>query len=67
MDKQRYLKVPCELGDGHNPTIEPATPEGLRQLSESLEIWAEEALVGESVEIELVEMTQAEFEALPEI
>ena len=66
-EKKRYLKLHENLGDGQHETLIAADDDGYRTLAESMEAWAEEALPGESVSVEIVEMTEAEHDALPEV
>lgn len=63
--KQRYLKLPPELGDGDHATVQPLS--AIDVVRDSLKVWAAEGLPGDSVSVQIVEMTVDEFEALPEI
>lgn len=63
--KERYLKLPPELGDGDHCTVQPLSE--LDVVRDSLEVWASEGSAGDTVSVEIVEMTPEEFEGLPEI
>lgn len=63
-EKKRYIKVPPELVDGQNWTVmEPDSQDLLRTLSD----WAENGDVGDGADLEIVEMTQEQIDALPDI
>ncbi len=60
----RYYKLSEELGDGQSPQIVANLDEMLTAITD----WfAYEVEPGEGFEVEVVEMAQAEFEALPEL
>ena len=62
----KFLKVPSELGDGqHSEIVDASTP--TLDFSHRIEEWFEDSTVGEKIEFEVVEMTQDEFDNLPEI
>lgn len=62
-EKRRFLKLPSELGDGvHWAALH------IDDALDSLKSWWDEnAEIGDTVTLEVVELTQAEFEAIPEI
>ena len=63
--KKRYVKVPPEASDGDHWTIAPL---GVGcQLSDILTEWAEHSDEGDTVTLTVVEMTDEEVDALPEI
>lgn len=62
----KMLKVPPEWADGSSWTVlslSDAEEYASRLLSE----WLEEAEPGESVELEVVEMSEEEIDALPDL
>ncbi len=65
--KTIYLKLPPEIVDGEHWTVVDNTGAAL----EAMKTWCDEFLdypdPGESITIELVEMTLAEVDALPDI
>lgn len=62
--KRPRLKLDPNLADGQHWTIHDEPDAALLEL---LRLWMSSATVGESIEIELVEMTDSEVEALPDI
>lgn len=63
-EKKKWFKVPPELADGNSWQILDGDA---RVLAEVLSVWLQESEAGDLVEIECVEMTEAEVAALPEI
>lgn len=61
---KRRLKLDPNLADGQHWTIHDRPDATLMEL---IQLWMDEATVGESIEITLVEKTDAEVEALPDI
>lgn len=61
---KRRLKLDPNLVDGHHWAIHD---EPDATLMEIIRLWMDEALAGERIEIELVEMTDAEVQDLPDI
>jgi len=68
------MKIPCyklspELGDGYSPTLIPSNAPDARSLVlDAVKTWLEEDPPGgEHCQIELVEMTQTQLDALPEL
>lgn len=75
-EKKKYIKMPPETTDGTAWCPMPIGPVrfGVENqadcisLGQSIMAWAyESASVGETIELEIIEMTDAEFEALPDI
>lgn len=68
-DKVRLVKVPPELYDGATSTFFDATQEGMEQLGKALADWLVdgEPSDGDTLSLELVEMTKEEFDAIPEV
>ena len=62
-DKQRYIIMPPQLGDGVISTIEPIDS---ALIAESLETWLSEAEPGDEIVLKICSMTEEEFLALPE-
>jgi len=62
--KRTYFKLPPNLGDGYSSEVVEMIDS---LVLERLQAWADESMPGESIEIECVEMTAEEFEALPEL
>lgn len=64
---RKYLRVPPELVDGQHTTVagpdENAMPQAMDWLASW---WNENAEVGDTITLEVVEMTDAEYEAIPE-
>lgn len=65
-EKKRYLKMSENLFDGEHEAMVPVA-HGIREIAEAIEVWAADAVAGESVTIELVELTDAELERIPEL
>lgn len=65
-EKKRYLQLHENLGDGQHQQVIEANDAGLRDLAEYVRLWFGEEEPGHPVTIEIVEMTKAEFDALPE-
>lgn len=63
-ESRRYLKLPPELVDGQSFEVVDPKNGGL---SERLSEWADEAVEGETVELQWIEMTPREFGCLPDI
>ncbi len=66
-EKLRYLLLPPDLSDGASQEVlcaEETRPDVFREL---FIMWQDEATEGETLEIGFVEMTEAEFKALPEM
>ena len=61
-EKTRYLKIPPELFDGSNYSVT-----GIDDTIEFMQAWWGYADIGDSITLEVVEMTDAEILALPEI
>ena len=64
---RRYLVLPPELSDGASKWVVSLDEIGLDVIDELLRMWQDEATPGETLEIGFVEMTEAEFKALPEM
>ncbi len=73
MKKKKYLRIPPELYDGENHAIVEASEDECRGIGSVLWAWVCECepLDGDEVklelEIELVALSEEEFEALPEL
>lgn len=66
--KRKYIKLPPELADGQSCTFHRVGEEfEAKTLGESLEQWLDDEDPGASIKLTVVEMTDAEWEALPEI
>lgn len=74
-NKKKYIKMPPETQDGSAWVPYPVKPVMLGEsnvhaltIGEHLMAWAHEnAEVGDRITIEIIELTDDEFEALPEI
>lgn len=65
-EKRTYFKIPPEMADGEHWSIISAHDCDL--LGESVRDWVRnDPLVGEAITIEVIEMTDAEVEALPDL
>jgi hypothetical protein len=66
--KRRFVKLPPELYDGQHHTFVDADAQGMGLLGQRLAEWLTDAepAHGDKLELELVEMTQEEFDAIPE-
>jgi hypothetical protein len=69
MSKKKYIRVPPELGDGDHYTFVDHTEHGCGVLGELLWGWLSgcDPEVGETVELSVIEMTDEEVAAIPEI
>ena len=63
-EPKKRLKLDPDLADGQHSTIHDK-PDGA--LMEAIALWMESSEPGDSFTIELVEMTDAQADALPEI
>jgi len=63
-EKRKRLRLDPDLADGQHWTVHTTPDDALVEL---FRMWMEQAEPGESVTITLVEMTDAEVEALPDI
>ena len=64
----KVLKIPPELVDGDHWTVmKPVELQGASPLMDSLRYFTEHSDTGDTVTLEVVEMTQEEFDALPDI
>lgn len=66
-EKKRYLLLHPDLGDGDHRSLHRVDSEhAAGVLGEMLGEWQDYAEPGDEITIKLVEMTDAEFEAVPE-
>lgn len=67
--KKKYLKIPPELVDGYSWSIMDADEDGCVAIGQMIWSWLEGSgpEVGDELKIELIEMTDEEVEALPEL
>ena len=68
--KLPYFKLSPELGDGLNDSIVDSDDFGISLILESVKEWCEEMrheVNGESIQIELVMLTDEELKAMPEL
>ena len=64
--KNRYFKIPPEMVDGENWSI--VAIDDIETLKRILGDWAKEGpILGDQITIEIIEMSNEEVEALPEL
>ena len=66
--KRKYIKIPPELVDGEHYSFFGPESVAITDLVNTLKSWwKDNATVGDALTFEVVEMTDAEFEAVPEV
>lgn len=66
--KRKYILLPPELTDGQHTTIHRKGGDwDPTVLGETLEQWLADAAPGDTIELEVVEFTDEQVEAMPEI
>ena len=66
---KKYIKIPPELVDGDHSSIVEYSKVGCKIIGEALFEWLEgsEPEAGEELTLEIIELSDEEFEAMPEI